>query len=63
MDEDCRLYGLVYECPYQQRKEGCLLKEFDCFTFYEKVCCINRLTQDERKEIIKKHFNCSKNRV
>lgn len=48
MDEKMEIYGLAYDCPYRQRKNNCLLKGFDCYSFVDKIKIINVLSQDEK---------------
>lgn len=63
MEEEILLYGLAYDCPYQQRDENCPFFEVDHLSFVEKVKWLDGLNHSIKEEIIKRHLNCSKNRV
>lgn len=63
MEEKIMLYGLAYDCPYQQRKQDCPFFKVNNMSFVEKVKWLDSLNQSITKEIINRHQNCSKNRV
>lgn len=63
MEEDIKLYGLAFDCPYLDRKDDCPMQEVEHLNFGEKYLWIKNLSQDEKQRMLEKHKNCSKNRV
>jgi len=63
MEEDIKLYGLAFDCPYLDRKENCPMLEVEHLSFSEKFLWIKNLSQDEKQRMFEQHKNCSKNRV
>tara|TARA_R110002050_G_scaffold184053_1_gene317494 strand:+ start:9753 stop:9968 length:216 start_codon:yes stop_codon:yes gene_type:complete len=43
---------LAYACPKEPRRAGCPLKKIDHLAFFDKVAWIERLGEDEIRELI-----------
>lgn len=59
MTEKLELFGLAYGCPNEPRRNGCPLKKIDHLAFVDKVAWIERLSEDEIRELIVEHKDCS----
>lgn len=63
MEEDIKLYGLAFDCPYLDRKDNCPMQEVEHLPFSEKYLWIKNLSQDEKQRMLEQHGNCLKNKV
>ncbi len=59
MNEEIELFGLAYGCPKERRRNGCPLKKIDHLAFVDKVAWIEHLGEDEIRELIAQHKDCS----
>jgi hypothetical protein len=61
MDEELELYGLAYGCPNERRTGCCPFKEIHHLSFIDKVAWVECLGEDEIREMIEQHKDCSYN--
>lgn len=62
-DDDKKvLFGLLYDCPYKNRRSSCSLWQLQDLTFKEKIDWLNKQELVARKNLLHDHFNC-KNRI
>ena len=63
MEDEIKLYGLAFDCPYLDRQDDCPLKDIEQLSIKEKVNWINEMSQERKQKMIKQHINCAKSRV
>jgi hypothetical protein len=56
------LYGTAYNCPCNQRKDDCPLKELNHLSYYEKVIWVEAISKEKKNTILEHHKACSINR-
>ncbi|OFX18237.1 MAG: hypothetical protein A2033_19185 [Bacteroidetes bacterium GWA2_31_9] len=50
--------GLIFGCPYNNELETCSLKEIRKMEIEDRIESFQRLTIEEQRNIIEKHFKC-----
>jgi len=61
INNDHIIYGLAFQCPYQNRQDDCPLANFDDLTFMEKIILIDEMDQ-EFIDMIKCKYKYCKNK-
>lgn len=58
MDDKSVICGLAFQCPYENREEGCPLYYMEGKRFIEKLALIDEMTPQARAYVLQKYAGC-----
>ncbi len=53
-----KIYGLAYQCPFNNRLSECPFYTFEGKSFREKVFIIKKMDFQQKQDILTKHEDC-----
>jgi hypothetical protein len=56
------IYGLIFECPFQEELDNCPFYGIRKLSLKERVYCIMKLSEDKKTKLIRHHELCLKRR-